>query len=83
VCRRRGRQAAQCARDPGRLPRRRGAFWKRFNADSGTLHWYYGGVANALEPRLEGRRAHAMVEELQDMVNSVWGAQKPTERSLP
>jgi (p)ppGpp synthase/HD superfamily hydrolase len=59
------------------------AFWKRFNADSGTLHWYYGGVVNALEPRLKRHRGHAMVEELQDIVRSVWGVQEPRERSLP
>jgi (p)ppGpp synthase/HD superfamily hydrolase len=59
------------------------ALWERFNADSGTLHWYYGGVAKGLEPRLKGHRGHAMVEELQDIVGSVWGVQEPRERSWP
>ena len=38
-------------------------------------------VANELEPRLEGHRARAMVEELQDIVKNVWGVQEPRERS--
>jgi GTP pyrophosphokinase len=54
--------------------------WARFNADRETLHWYYKGVADALDRRLAGHRAHAMVDELRGIVAKVWGKDERPER---
>ena len=55
--------------------------WARFNADREAQHWYYKSVTEALHACLASHRAHAMVDELRDIVGKVWEQEERPERS--